>query len=308
MPGFDIFAVPLTYWLLFATIVALWLPQRTPIMWWSLFGATVVVAVAQQYVTDVGLGIIAVLGVATFLLGQQWRQTPFGARWKAAWGKWYIPSIALVHIVFLAVAGALAAHALPGFESYRVIGGVALHENADNVTIRFNFDKALIGIFFLLFCVERIKGIGEWWRVVKKVVPIIVGSVLPAFVIAYAFGYVEYDPIWTSYILAFALANLLITSVAEEVFFRGWMQAGLLQILKQKRHGHYWAIGITALVFGVAHLWGGFGLFLGAFLAGLGYGYAYYVTGRIEAAILAHFAFNGIHFTFFTYPVLLQAL
>lgn len=41
-----------------------------------------------------------------------------------------------------------------------------------------------------------------------------------------------------------------------------------------------------------------------ATLAGIGYGLAYWRSGRIEAAILTHFAVNAAHFVLFTYPAL----
>ena len=37
---------------------------------------------------------------------------------------------------------------------------------------------------------------------------------------------------------------------------------------------------------------------------GLGYGWVYLRTERIEASILTHFLLNCIHFVFFTYPAL----
>jgi membrane protease YdiL (CAAX protease family) len=41
-----------------------------------------------------------------------------------------------------------------------------------------------------------------------------------------------------------------------------------------------------------------------ATVAGIGYGYAYYQSGRIETAILTHFLLNAAHAVFFTYPAL----
>jgi hypothetical protein len=41
-----------------------------------------------------------------------------------------------------------------------------------------------------------------------------------------------------------------------------------------------------------------------ATIAGLGYGWIYQRTGRIEASILTHFALNAVHFFAFSYPAL----
>ncbi|NLW46303.1 MAG: CPBP family intramembrane metalloprotease [Firmicutes bacterium] len=44
-----------------------------------------------------------------------------------------------------------------------------------------------------------------------------------------------------------------------------------------------------------------------AALAGIGYGYAYHKTQRIETGILVHFALNLVHICCFTYPALSSA-
>jgi membrane protease YdiL (CAAX protease family) len=44
------------------------------------------------------------------------------------------------------------------------------------------------------------------------------------------------------------------------------------------------------------------GYVLAATVAGLGYGWAFLRTGRIEAAIAVHFAVNAVHFLLFAYP------
>jgi membrane protease YdiL (CAAX protease family) len=41
-----------------------------------------------------------------------------------------------------------------------------------------------------------------------------------------------------------------------------------------------------------------------ATIAGTGYGLAYQRSGRVEMAILTHFAVNATHFLLFTYPAL----
>jgi membrane protease YdiL (CAAX protease family) len=58
------------------------------------------------------------------------------------------------------------------------------------------------------------------------------------------------------------------------------------------------------VLFGLAHAHGGPALVVLATFAGIGYGAAYQRSGRIEAAILAHFALNAAHFLMFTYPAL----
>ncbi|MCW8354408.1 CPBP family intramembrane metalloprotease [Marinomonas pontica] len=61
---------------------------------------------------------------------------------------------------------------------------------------------------------------------------------------------------------------------------------------------------MSAMLFGIAHMGGGVEYAIVASVAGLGYGGVYYLTKRIEYAILCHFILNGLHFLFFTYPML----
>jgi len=59
---------------------------------------------------------------------------------------------------------------------------------------------------------------------------------------------------------------------------------------------------LAALIFGAYHFpWGLANVGLAA-VAGLFFGYAYWRTARIEAAILLHFIVNAIHLLLFTYP------
>lgn len=61
---------------------------------------------------------------------------------------------------------------------------------------------------------------------------------------------------------------------------------------------------LASLMFGLAHFKGGISYVMLATVAGVGYGFVYQKTKRIESSILVHFAVNTIHFLFFTYPAL----
>ena len=58
----------------------------------------------------------------------------------------------------------------------------------------------------------------------------------------------------------------------------------------------------ASVLFGLAHAAGGPVLIVVATMAGAGYGLAYAISGRVEAAIVAHVTLNSLHFLFFTYP------
>ena len=61
-------------------------------------------------------------------------------------------------------------------------------------------------------------------------------------------------------------------------------------------------LAIAGVVFGLAHYAGGVWSVVLATIAGIGYGWIFWRTNRIEASILAHFLVNTTHILCFTYP------
>ncbi len=122
--------------------------------------------------------------------------------------------------------------------------------------------------------------------------------------IGLAAGYSRMDFKLPAYTPVFLVSNLLFTCVAEEAFFRGFLQHRFAQYLERK-HMKYCgpvALSFCAVLFGVVHSGGGPWYVALATFAGLGYGYAYLRTQRVEASILVHFSVNTVHFIGFTYP------
>ncbi|GAM71575.1 CAAX amino terminal protease family [Vibrio sp. JCM 19236] len=95
------------------------------------------------------------------------------------------------------------------------------------------------------------------------------------------------------------LNNFLLTCVAEEAFFRGFLQQVLC-----KKYGWHLGVAIASLLFGLAHMGGGLLLVVFASLAGLGYGLIFHFSSRLWVAVLFHFLFNFTHLLFFTYPMM----
>jgi len=98
--------------------------------------------------------------------------------------------------------------------------------------------------------------------------------------------------------------NLAFTCMAEEALFRGFIHARLADALAGRSYGPWVAWVTAAALFGAAHAAGDAAYVALATLAGLGYGWVYRRTRRVEASILAHFALNLVHFLGFTYPML----
>jgi membrane protease YdiL (CAAX protease family) len=62
------------------------------------------------------------------------------------------------------------------------------------------------------------------------------------------------------------------------------------------------ALMMAAMLFGLAHFKGGATYICAGLIAGLGYGWAFLRTRRVEAAIAVHFGLNATHFLLFIYP------
>ena len=84
------------------------------------------------------------------------------------------------------------------------------------------------------------------------------------------------------------LAIALATPIAEEMVFRGAIMRVLLAACGEGRH--WWAIVITALLFGVAH--GNMAQFVNAFLVGLLLGWVCFRTSSLLPGIVMHFTIN----------------
>jgi membrane protease YdiL (CAAX protease family) len=115
---------------------------------------------------------------------------------------------------------------------------------------------------------------------------------------------VSFDPKFPRESWLWMGVNLGFTCVAEEALFRGFIQAQLQRLWRNRPRGAWLALSVAAVLFGLAHAGGGPAYVALATVAGVGYGWVYLRTGCIEASILTHFALNATHFFFFTYPAL----
>ncbi len=89
------------------------------------------------------------------------------------------------------------------------------------------------------------------------------------------------------------VAVLLMAPLAEEIFFRGFMFAGLL-----RPFGLNVAMAASGLVFGVFHITGPdtLGVIVPFSLIGMLFAWLYYRTGSLWPNIVAHFLFNVVGF------------
>lgn len=285
----------LTFGLLAAAILALWLPGpqgRAGRPWVWLAVAAVVVARSTGVVQPagfVGIAIWVAVVVAWVRLG--------GGGKNPAW-HWTLAAAVLV------LAAALMLHRLPGFANPRVIDAVRFTPDAVPFTLYLNFDKTLIGLLLFALVLPRVASGREWRELLAATWPraaLVLVVVLPA---SFGLGYVRWAPKLPAEAPLFLGVNLLFTCTAEEALFRGLIQRELRRAWSGWRGGARAALGVAAVLFGAAHAAGGWKYVALATLAGAGYGWIYERTQRVEAGVLAHFALNAAHFLLFTYPAL----
>lgn len=285
----------LTYALLALSICAIWFPplriagQRN-LPPWLLTGllavASGLVAGVLQPSGLVGLGVFALFAwFASREKVSRWQQFVFG-------------------FFTIVMALALAMHRLPGFNKLMLLADVQLSAGAAPFTLYANFDMGVVGLVLLaLFC-RRTSSWTELVAVIRKAAPIIAVTIVAVLGLAWILHFVRLDFKLSESTLTFMAVNLFFSVVAEEAFFRGFIQDRLSLALGSTSWKNAIAITISALLFGVAHLGGGVQYAGLATLAGLGYAFAFQRTRRIESAIAAHFLLNATHFVAFTYPYL----
>ncbi len=215
---------------------------------------------------------------------------------------------AILSTVFITFSLALALHWVPGFNNLPIVIDERITSDAIAFTFYANFDKAMAGLFLCAYFYSNKKALkadsNKVSRLnVKQPIFIIIATVLASLTVALILELVSFNPKVPDFWLAFIAINLLFTCVAEEALFRGLLQTKLSQIISSTRLALLAPI-MTAAVFALAHFAGGINYVLVSFIAGLGYGYIFYKTQRLEWAIICHWLVNVFHFFLFTYPML----
>ncbi|MBX8489110.1 CPBP family intramembrane metalloprotease [Pseudomonas cichorii] len=208
----------------------------------------------------------------------------------------------LGHAAFIVTGLALAAHLLPGFNSAKVFDAVRFSPEAVPFSMSLNLDKPLIGFWVLLFCPWILTSVATARSLKVAALSLITTTVL-CMTVAAALGVTGWSVKWPEHGTLWLLNNLLLVTITEELFFRAYLQGALQQIFNKTWLGSTLAIGIAAILFGLAHFGSGWQWVLLASLAGVGYGIAYRFGG-LQAAVISHFGLNLIHFGLFTYPML----
>lgn len=191
---------------------------------------------------------------------------------------------------------ALSMHLIPGFENLKVLDSVIAKPQSTPFSMYLNLDKPLV-FFALLMMWPAL--LGKARRPDYRLLTLTLVALFSLLPVAVFLGALKPQVSLPEWWWLFVINNLLFTCVAEEAFFRGFLQQGL-----SKRFGIHIGLIVASVLFGLAHFNGGALLIIFATLAGIGYGVVFHLTGRLWVAVLTHFMFNFAHLTFFTYPLL----
>jgi len=200
----------------------------------------------------------------------------------------------LASLVAAVLAVGLMAHVMPGFTNPRVIDSVTLSPASIPYSKYLNFDKGAAGLLLLALAGASSARAGDWRRALSAVVRLAPATALVLLALSWALGYVAWEPGWPPILLFWAWTNLAFTCIAEEALFRGLIQHRLAVWLARYRYGGALALLVAAVLFGLAHAAGGWRYVALSMVAGLGYGWAYQRSGRIEASIALLVSFGDI--------------
>ncbi len=278
----------LPYITLAIAIISMWMPYRNITV--PIFAlSSIILAFLTNIIDMQGVLVITTLASCVCILAIGHNSLKSVAWW-------------LMFILTSALVITMSMHILPGFNNLLIFKTLKISEDAIPYTLYWNFDKGIAGLA-LLIAIRGLKPapIRNIWIITPAILAILI---LITFPIAIATGAVAWNPKLPDILLVWIFSNLLITCVAEEAFFRGlWQQTAANTLSKYTQHGPILAIILVSILFGLLHFPGGPVYIVLATIAGLAYGAAYHLTGRISAAIAVHFLFNLTHLLLFTYPL-----
>ncbi|EKE69468.1 CAAX amino terminal protease [Gallaecimonas xiamenensis 3-C-1] len=210
-----------------------------------------------------------------------------------AWLAW------LRGLLWFGLSLGLMVHQLPGYQGLLLAQQAVVKTGSVAVNLYLNTDKVLVAWSLLCWCplvapsLAKPWRFSSWWALAVAPMGIALLTLL-----AMASGLVDWQPGLSPWFWLLAATNLLNTCMAEELLFRGLLLRWL-----QPRWGSALALLVSSILFGMAHLAGGWGYVGLATLAGGLYGLMLQLTGRLAPAVLCHWALNLTQLLLLTWPL-----
>jgi membrane protease YdiL (CAAX protease family) len=190
---------------------------------------------------------------------------------------------------------------VPGFFNILAIDKVQLSELSVPFTMYLNFDKVIpaLIIFSLsdLYILEKQESSGT----VKYTLLSLLLCIMIIMALSLISGYVLFEPKIPSILPIWAINNFFLVCMAEEVFFRGFLQRTLQNLLPKQQ---ILAVIMGSIIHGLAHFRGGLIYIALTTICSFFPGYTYYKTNKILCSMIVHFGLNLFHILLFTYPAL----
>lgn len=266
--------MPLTTLLAFiflgCSFLSLWI-KREPKIWGTLICLCILSGMIAGNITWIGLTFIICLSILWIFYDRN-------------------PNV-VIFIALVCLSVSFKLRLLPGYYPFFITPKFAV-----------GLENPLIGLFPLALLVPLAKDWQDWTTVIKGLVFGCAGIAVIA-VLATISGVTHWEFKLPSYMGSRMLSNLILTSIPEEGFYRGFVQVALCGYFKNTWKGNVLALILTSLLFSASHIYWSpnLGVLAFTFIASLLYGSVYLFSGKIESAILCHFLFNFIHMTFFSY-------
>jgi membrane protease YdiL (CAAX protease family) len=187
---------------------------------------------------------------------------------------------------------------------------VQLAAQNHGITIQITFEKIIAAILlgaFLLGTEHNIRNLksilsGKWMVYLLSYIVLLI----PVSIILYLFAGLNIG----AKSLSGLLATVFLLSFTEEIIYRQLLQNWLHQIVKIKSEAvaSWLPILVVSVMYGAFHIQSGINFAILYFFVGAAYGYIYQKSGKIEVAILVHFALRltfGLILTFGGYELAL---
>lgn len=233
------------------------------------------------------LWTFAVVAAGYVLLTAWMVERPLKPLWQwARYGLWFIISTLLL------------VHAVPGYQGLLLTEAIVLKPGSLPTTLYLNHDKVWVAWSLLSFLPLFQRSDTDIPNLAKRHLAWPILGFVATLGLALTLGLIDWQAGIPPFFWMFALSNLINTCVAEEMLFRGVVQRHLM-----RRWSPLGGLLVASALFGIAHFAGGWEYVAVATVAGLVYGLAYWLSGRLVWSVLVHWALNLTHLLLFTYPM-----